>query len=145
MIKLRTLDGFTWNILYIPLKEHNNPHILQCMAPTHALSPPSPCKLTEYQSGKRIASQFPTHGLLLGPLLSSVPLLPHCGKGVLRTGTLFICLKFLKCWCIITYSLGVMRYIPSVSALVVRSIHMFMQWLEAGRIGSSVEGVELRL
>ena len=50
--------------------------------------------------------------VLLGPLLSPLSLLPPCGKGVLRPGgTLFINLKFLKCWCFITSSLGVMRYI----------------------------------
>lgn len=53
-----------------------------------------PCKLTEYQSGKRIASQYPTRVPPLCLLLSPLSLLPPCGKGVLSVGgTLFINLK----------------------------------------------------
>ena len=141
-----TPDDFTWNIPYVTLQEHNNLHILTCIAYTHALSPPSPCKLTEYQSGTQIASQFPTHGPPLCPLLSPLALLPPCGKGVLKVGgTLFISLKFLKCWCIYYYIQPRCDEVPSVSALVLRCREYTYVHVMARRIALSVEGVELGL
>ena len=99
-----------------------------------------PCKLTEYQSGTQIASQFPTRGPPLCPLLSPLSLLPPCGKGVLKVGgTLFISLKFLKCWCIYYYIQPRCDEVPSVSALVVRCREYTYVHVMARRIGSSVK------